>query len=95
MLVVLDAFTDGHSILRTHSRTLLAAHEHFDIIAMCEAARIGNAGREVFSGIIERPADLPEQHWLEAIREFAQTEWPDVLYMPSVGLSLSHHRMFQ
>ncbi|SAK43256.1 TPR repeat-containing protein [Caballeronia catudaia] len=87
MLVVLDAFTDGHSIMRTHSRNLLAARAHFDIVAMCEPSSIGDSGREVFSRVIERRADSPFQQWLETIRDFAQTECPDVLYMPSVGMS--------
>ncbi|SAK83023.1 TPR repeat-containing protein [Caballeronia pedi] len=88
MLVVLEAFTDGHSIMRTHSRTLLAARAHFDIVAMCRADAIGTLGREVFTRVIDLPDDLGFVGELTAIREFAEAECPDVLYMPSVGMSL-------
>ncbi|KXU89428.1 hypothetical protein CR51_33265 [Caballeronia megalochromosomata] len=88
MLVVLEAFTDGHSIMRTHSRTLAAARAHFDIVAMCRADAIGEVGREVFTRVIELPEDRGFVPELATIREFAQAESPDVLYMPSVGMSL-------
>ncbi|MDR5732775.1 hypothetical protein QCE47_10530 [Caballeronia sp. LZ025] len=88
MLVVLEAFTDGHSIVRTHSRTLLAAAARFDLVAMCSPSVIGNAGREIFDRVIELPEDKPLVEGLAMIRDFAERECPDVLYMPSVGMSL-------
>jgi len=88
MLVVLEAFTDGHSILRTHSRTLLAARARFDVVAMCDPSVIGKAGREAFDRVIELTEGQPFAEGLAMIREFAEKECPDVLYMPSVGMSL-------
>lgn len=88
MLVVLEAFTDGHSIMRTHSRTLQAARARFDIVAMCEASAIGDLGREVFTRVIDLPDDQVFVNKLAAIRNFAEAECPDVLYMPSVGMSV-------
>ena len=88
MLVVLESFTDGHSIMRTHSRTLSAARTHFDVVAMCEADAIGSLGREAFTRVIDLPKDQGFVPKLAAVREFAEAECPDVLYMPSVGMSL-------
>ncbi|GGD90479.1 hypothetical protein [Caballeronia grimmiae] len=88
MLVVLEAFTDGHSILRTHSRNLLAARARFDVVAICYPSAIEKAGREVFDRVIEIPDGKSFAEGLAMIREFAENECPDVLYMPSVGMSL-------
>ncbi|BCQ24167.1 hypothetical protein NK8_23200 [Caballeronia sp. NK8] len=88
MLVVLEAFVDGHSIMRTHSRTLSAARAHFDIVAMCSADTIGDLGRKVFTRVINLPDHEGFVPVLKTIRDFAETESPDVLYMPSVGMSL-------
>ncbi len=88
MLVVLEAFTDGHSIMRTHSRTLSAARVHFDVVAMCLPNAIGDLGREVFTRVIELHEDQGFVPMLAAIREFAESECPNVLYMPSVGMSV-------
>ncbi|MFM0136147.1 tetratricopeptide repeat protein [Caballeronia grimmiae] len=74
--------------MRTHSRTLLAARARFDVVAMCSPSAIGKAGREVFDRVIELPEDKPLVEGLAMIREFAERECPDVLYMPSVGMSL-------
>ncbi len=88
MLVVLEAFGDGHSIMRTHSLNLQAARARFDIVAMCDADAIGELGRQVFTRVIELPVKEGFRRTLAAIREFAERECPDVLYMPSVGMSL-------
>ncbi|SAK72678.1 TPR repeat-containing protein [Caballeronia fortuita] len=88
MLVVLEAFTDGHSIARTHGPTLAAARTRFDVVAMCYADAIGDYGRSIFTQVIELPADGDFMRTLMTIRQFAESEHPDVLYMPSVGMSL-------
>ncbi|WP_157696240.1 glycosyl transferase family 1 [Caballeronia temeraria] len=88
MLVVLEAFRDGHSILRTHSLNLAAARAHFDIVAFCDFSAIGKLGREVFTQVLEFPANASFTQQLAMIRDYAQETSPEVLYMPSVGMSL-------
>lgn len=86
MLVVLEWFTGGHSIYRTHSRTMLAARKHFEVVAIGEAQHVDEAGRAIFDRFIE--FEYPEfvGDCMRQIQEFAAREKPDVLYMPSVGM---------
>ncbi|WP_044528542.1 peptide transporter, partial [Herbaspirillum sp. B65] len=86
MLVLLEWFSGGHSIYRTHSKTLEAARRHFHVVAMGYAANTDELGRAVFDEFItlEHPADLPG--CLRTLRQTAQTLQPRVFYMPSVGM---------
>jgi hypothetical protein len=60
MLVLLEWFSGGHSIYRTHSKTLEAARRHFHVVAMGYASNTDELGRAVFDEFItlEQPADL-------------------------------------
>lgn len=86
MLVVLEWFGGAHSIYRTHSRTLEAAREHFEVVGFGFGYAIDDIGRAVFDRFIE--LEQPEYigECLKTIRDFAETEKADVLYMPSVGM---------
>ncbi|MFM0648000.1 glycosyl transferase family 1 [Paraburkholderia bryophila] len=86
MLVVLEWFGGAHSIYRTHSRTLEAAREHFEVVGFGFGYAIDDIGRAVFDRFIE--LEQPEYigECLKTIRDFAEAEKAEVLYMPSVGM---------
>ncbi|MGB3127570.1 MAG: peptide transporter [Pseudomonas sp.] len=86
MLVLLEWFSGGHSIYRTHSLTLQAARRDFHVVAMGYAANVDALGREVFDEFIElaEPDDLFA--CLRQIGAFATAHRPEVFYMPSVGM---------
>ena len=86
MFVVVEWFGGAHSIYRTHSRTIEAAREHFEVVGFGFGYAIDDAGRAVFDRFIE--LEQPEYigECLKTIRDFAEAEQPDVLYMPSVGM---------
>ena len=86
MVVVLEWFGGTHSIYRTHSRTIEAAREHFEVVAFGFGSATDFAGHAIFDRFIEleQPDYLGE--CLKTIRDFAEAEQPDVLYMPSVGM---------
>ena len=86
MVVVLEWFSGAHSIYRTHSRTLEAAREHFEVVGFGFGYALDEVGRDVFDRFIEleKPDYIGE--CLKTIRDFAEAEQPDVLYMPSVGM---------
>ncbi|OAJ63653.1 hypothetical protein [Paraburkholderia ginsengiterrae] len=86
MVVVLEWFGGAHSIYRTHSRTVEAAREHFEVVAFSFGYAIDNIGRAVFDRCIELEAPDYLGECLKTIRDFAAAEQPDVLYMPSVGM---------
>jgi HMW1 domain 2 len=86
MLVVLEWFSGGHSIYRTHSRTMLAARKHFEVVAIGEAQHVDDAGRAIFDRFVE--FEHPEYigDCIRQIQDIATREKPDVLYIPSVGM---------
>ncbi|MGF6772738.1 hypothetical protein P3T18_005232 [Paraburkholderia sp. GAS199] len=86
MIVVLEWFSGAHSIYRTHSRTLEAAREHFEVVAFGFGYAVDEAGRQIFDRFIELEEPEYIGQCLQTIRDFAEAEQPDVLYMPSVGM---------
>lgn len=85
MLVVMEWFNAGHSIYRTHSRTLEAAREQFRVVGMGLANATDAVGHAVFDEWIEiKSASLQEQ--ITQIRGVAQERQAQVFYMPSVGM---------
>jgi hypothetical protein len=86
MIVLLEWFGGAHSIYRTHSRTLDAAREHFEVVGFGFGYAVDDAGRAIFDRFIEleKPEYIGE--CLQTIRDFAAANRPDVLYMPSVGM---------
>ncbi len=86
MVVVLEWFSGAHSIYRTHSRTIEAAREHFEVVGFGFGYAIDDAGRAVFDRFIELEQPDYIGECLKTIRDFAEAEQPDVLYMPSVGM---------
>lgn len=85
MLVVMEWFNAGHSIYRTHSRTLEAAKELFHIVGMGLANATDAVGHAVFDEWIEiKPGSLQEQ--ISQIRGVAEERQAQVFYMPSVGM---------
>ena len=86
MMVVLEWFSGAHSIYRTHSRTLEAAREHFEVVGFGFGYAVDDIGRAVFDRFIELEEPEYVGECLQTIRAFAAAEQPDVLYMPSVGM---------
>jgi hypothetical protein len=86
MIVVLEWFSGPHSIYRTHSRTLEAAREHFEVVGFGFDYAVDELGRAVFDRFIELKEPEYIAECLATIREFAAAEHADVLYMPSVGM---------
>lgn len=86
MLVLLEWFSGGHSIYRTHSLTLQAARRDFHVVALGYAANVDELGRAVFDEFIElsEPDDLFA--CLRQISAIARARRPEVFYMPSVGM---------
>lgn len=86
LLVVLEWFTKGHSIYRTHSLTMEAAREHFHVVAMAYENCTDEVTRKVFDEvvIIARNHSLLDQ--LKHIQAEAKKRKASICYMPSVGM---------
>jgi hypothetical protein len=85
MLVVLEWFHAAHSIYRTHSRTMEAAREIFEVVAI-GVDEVDAAGRAVFDAFHELPPGASTADQLHFIRDLARKLQAQVLYMPSVGM---------
>ncbi|HEY4353472.1 MAG TPA: glycosyl transferase family 1 [Paraburkholderia sp.] len=86
MIVVLEWFGSAHSIYRTHSRTLAAARAHFEVVGFGFGYAVDETGRALFDRFIELKEPDYIGECLKTVRDFAQAEAADVLYMPSVGM---------
>ena len=86
MLVLLEWFSGGHSIYRTHSRTLEAARRHFRLIAIAYPGNIDELGRAVFDEVVDFQAPNDMMDCLRQLHALAGTLRPAVFYMPSVGM---------
>ena len=85
MLVCMEWFNAGHSIYRTHSRTLEAAKERFHVVGMGLANATDAVGHAVFDEWVEiKPGSLQDQ--ITQIRGEAERREAQVFYMPSVGM---------
>lgn len=86
LLVLLEWFSGGHSIYRTHSKTLEAARRHFHVVAIGYEANTDELGRAVFDEFIafDTPGDMLA--CLAQLRALAAERRPRALYMPSVGM---------
>ena len=85
LLVCMEWFNAGHSIYRTHSRTLEAAKELFHVVGMGLTNATDAVGHAVFDEWVEiKPGSLQEQ--IRQIRVEAERREAQVFYMPSVGM---------
>ena len=87
MLVLMEWFSATHSVYRTHSRSLLAAREHFHIIGMGYSTCLDSEGIAVFDSFVPIPeGNVFDQ--LRLVREIVKSNHVSVLYMPAVGMFL-------
>lgn len=88
MLVVLEWFYSTHSVYRVLGKAIRKAKDHFYLIGMGEASTIDEIGKAVFDEFIERSdsGDIPIL--LHQISKIAEERDVQVLYMPSVGMTL-------
>lgn len=85
MLVVLEYFTSGHSIYRTHSRTIEGAKKHFHVIGMGYEGQVDALSKAIFDEFVPISGERLDDH-LKSIRQVAVERDIDALYMPSVGM---------
>lgn len=86
MLVVLEWFSKGHSIYRTHSKTIAGAREIFEVVAIAYPNMIDDVGSGVFDEVVSLNSDLPLIEQIRFIDNIARENNAQVLYMPSVGM---------
>lgn len=85
LLVVVEWFTQDHSIYRTHSLTLESARRHFHIVGVSLPKYVDEVTKQVFDEHVEiAPASTLDQ--VAQIRALAEAKDAQICYMPSVGM---------
>ena len=88
MLVVLEWFCCTHSVYRVLGKAIAKARDQFYLIGIGEAGTVDEVSRTVFDEYIERSdgGDIPA--FMTQLLTIADERDAQVLYMPSVGMSL-------
>ncbi len=86
LMVVLEWFTSGHSIYRTHSLTLEAAREKFHVVAMAYDDCTDPITRQVFDELVIIPRHYNLLDQLRFVQSTAQSKNVQICYIPSVGM---------
>lgn len=88
MLVVPEWFYSSHAVYRVLAKAIRKACDQFHLICLGDAATTDDTGRAVFDEFIERSdgGDIPAL--CQQILNIAEERDVQVLYMPSVGMTL-------
>lgn len=84
LLVVLEWFSQTHSIYRTHSTSMRALRERFYVVGLGTDAQVDQAGRAVFDEFIPLASGL--KPLVDAVRAEAARRKPAIMYYPSIGM---------
>lgn len=86
IVVVTEHFPDGHSVYRTHSRSVRALKERFHVVGVCYQNQIGPDMTSCFDEIILYPGE----DYLPAVKATAEeilARNPDIVFFLGVGMS--------
>ena len=84
LFVPLEWFTKSHSIYRTHSASLFAAKEKFELIGVASNKLVDETSKAIFDQFYF----VEDQDSLKSIYDLAIKLKPDVIYYPSCGMFL-------
>ena len=86
LLVVLEWFNKGHSIYRTHSKTIESARDKFHVVGAGYADCVDELTKAVFDEFLEIERLIPIVDQLKRVQSIAIEVGAAILYMPSVGM---------
>lgn len=89
LLVLLEWFSGGHSIYRTHSRCIEEAKKEFHVIGMGLSNRVGEECQHVFDEYISIDENMGLFDQVKFVRDTAERLGVHVFYMPSIGMFLN------
>ncbi len=86
IVVVTEHFPDGHSVYRTHSRSVRALKERFHVVGVCYRNQVGPDMTSCFDEMIFYPGE----DYLPTVKKTAEeilAHDPDIVYFLGVGMS--------
>jgi hypothetical protein len=88
VFVVLEWFHQTHSIMRTHSRSLLALKQHYRLVGLGPARMVDETGRAVFDEYHEFAPLDSSLSFLDGVLDLVREHRPAAVYYPSVGMAI-------
>ncbi|HAY0261775.1 TPA: cobalt ABC transporter permease [Escherichia coli] len=82
LVVILEWFTCQHSIYRTHSTTINALRDKFEVVGIAQQGASDKITQAVFDRFFETNSTNALTEVIHLVREIC----PDVVYYPSVGM---------
>jgi HMW1C N-terminal/HMW1 domain 2 len=86
VLVVMEWFTNAHSVYRTHSASLRELKRKFYVIGMGFDNTVDEDGRAVFDDFVIIPKEIPILDQVRHVYELAEKISPHIFYCPAVGM---------
>lgn len=86
IVVSTEAFGVGHSVFRTHSRSVRALRERFHVVGICFEASISPETRECFDEVLIYPSG-PFIPAIKQLTEMVLKRRPDMLLQLGVGMA--------
>ncbi|EOG2100012.1 cobalt ABC transporter permease [Salmonella enterica] len=80
--VVLEWFTRQHSIYRTHSTTMRALKEKYEVVGIAQPG----ATDDETQGVFDRFEEIPAGNIVRGAYDIIRRIQPDIIYYPSVGM---------
>lgn len=88
VFVFLEWFHKTHSIMRTHSLSMLELKKHYRLVGFGPHGMVDEAGRELFDEFHYFEEFSPDLKFLRPILDLVARDNPVATYMPSVGMGL-------
>lgn len=88
IFVVLEWFQQRHSIMRTHSRSLLALRQHYHLVGLGASDMVDDVGRAAFDEYHEFPPLEASLGFVHGVLELVRKHNPAAVYYPSVGMAV-------
>lgn len=82
LIVVLEWFSRQHSIYRTHSTTMRALRNRYEVVGIAQPG----ATDEETQGVFDRFEEIPAGNIVRGAYDIIKREQPDIIYYPSVGM---------
>lgn len=87
-LCIVESFTSGHSVYRTHSVSLEALKSSYRVVGVSLGGRSDETSRKAFDEVHLIPPDLSWRDATARVRAIAAEVRPDLVYYVSVGMRL-------
>lgn len=88
IFIILEWFTQNHSIFRTHSQSIVSLKESYKVIGIGYSGFTDDFSRKIFDEFYELPEFNLDLNFIKSAYKLAEIHNPCAVYYPSLGMSL-------